>query len=95
VEDQRHLKGFYHCLTLPHLGPVFHAMRYRRATGKGFQGIARKNGTFGLWESRRGRTGSFGGRWRRRALKTRLDIPFGGGRVYVIGWLDIETGNPG
>jgi hypothetical protein len=89
------LKGFYHCLTLPQLGPVFHAMHYRRATGKGLEGIGRKSGSFGLWESRPSRTGSSGGRWRRRAVKTRLDVPFRGGRVYVISWLEIETGNPG
>jgi hypothetical protein len=70
-------------------------MRYRRVTEKGFEGIGRKSGSFGLWESRRSRTGSFGGRWRHRALKTRLDVPFRGGRVYVIGWPEIETGNLG
>jgi len=89
------LKGFYHCLTLPHLGLVFHAMHCRRATGKGFEGIGRKSGSFGLWESRPSRTGSSGGRWRHRALKRRLDVPFRGGRVYVIGRPEIETGNPG
>jgi hypothetical protein len=31
---------------------------------KGFEEIGRKSGSFRLWESRRGRTGSFGGRWR-------------------------------
>ena len=95
ASDYASLRGFCHCLTLPHLGPIFHAMRYRRATGKGFGGIARKSGSFGLWEFRPSKTGSCGGRWRHRALKRRLEVPFRGGRVYVIGWLEIETGNPG
>ncbi len=53
-----------------------------------------KSGRMRFWR-RKGKTDPFRGPWKRPALKTRLDIPFRGGRVYVAGRPESENGNSG
>jgi hypothetical protein len=55
----------------------------------------RKTAASGFGILRRGKTDPFRNPWKHPALKTRLDIPFRGGRVYVTGWPESENGNSG
>ncbi len=55
----------------------------------------RRTAASGLAILQRGKTDSFRGPWKHPALKTRLDIPFRGGRVHVTGRPEIENGSSG
>jgi hypothetical protein len=62
---------------------------------KGYEDRVGKMVAWGFGILRRGETDPFHGSWKHPALKTRLDLPFRGGRVYVAGWPVDQNGNSG